>query len=118
MLEGITILNQVEILQWRPHAIFACIMCFILLCVFAITVAVGACIDRGKLICVFGILGFALFMIILLSIVNSQPSIPTGRYEYTVIIDDSVSFTDLYEKYNIVEQNGQLWTLRDKKAEE
>ena len=39
---------------------------------------------------------------------------PTGRYRYEATIDKSVSFTELYEKYDIVEQRGEIYILEDK----
>lgn len=39
---------------------------------------------------------------------------PTGRYRYECTIDDDASFIDIYEKYIVVEQRGDLWILEDK----
>ena len=39
---------------------------------------------------------------------------PTGRYRYEVTIDDSVSITEVYDHYNVVEQRGDIWILEDK----
>ena len=52
-----------------------------------------------------------------LSIAMINPQTETGRYRYEVTIDDSVSFLDICEKYEIVEQNGRIWTLEDKETE-
>lgn len=38
----------------------------------------------------------------------------TGRYQYEVTIDESVSITDVHEKYKVVEQKGKIWILEDK----
>ena len=40
---------------------------------------------------------------------------PTGRYKYKVTIDKSVSMIEVYEKYNVIEQDGKIWTIEDKK---
>lgn len=45
-------------------------------------------------------------------------SINTGRYRYEVTIDDTVSFNELQEKYDVIEQNGKIWTLEDKEVKE
>lgn len=34
--------------------------------------------------------------------------------EYKVTISDTVSFKDLYEKYEIVKQEGEIYTIREK----
>lgn len=38
----------------------------------------------------------------------------TGRYQYEAIIDESVSMTEVYEKYKVVKQKGKIWILEDK----
>ena len=39
---------------------------------------------------------------------------PTGRYQYEVTIDESVSMTDVHEKYKVMGQEGKIWILEDK----
>ena len=39
---------------------------------------------------------------------------PTGRYEYKVLIDDSASLTEFYEKYDLISVEGQIYIIRDK----
>ena len=41
----------------------------------------------------------------------------TGRYKYEVILDDDYPVIDLYDKYNIIEQRGEIWVIEDKKPE-
>ena len=36
-------------------------------------------------------------------------------YKYKVIIDKSVSMIEVYDKYNVIEQDGKIWTIEDKK---
>ena len=43
-----------------------------------------------------------------------DPQELTGKYEYKVTIDDTVSMTEFYEKYKVIEQEGEIWTIRDK----
>lgn len=42
----------------------------------------------------------------------------TGRYEYKVTIDDSVSMVEFLEKYEIVSQEGKIYTIRDVEAQD
>lgn len=40
---------------------------------------------------------------------------PTGKYEYTVSIDDTkIHMLEFNDKYEIVNKNGELWVIRDK----
>ena len=43
-----------------------------------------------------------------------SPKNLTG-YEYELTIDDNVSMKEVYKRYEIVEQRGDIWVLRDKK---
>ena len=38
--------------------------------------------------------------------------------EYKVTISDSVSFNELYEKYEIVEQEGEIYTIQERRGKE
>lgn len=47
-----------------------------------------------------------------------DPQIPSGQFKYYVTIDESISMTDFYEKYKVIEQKGELWILEDKEIDE
>lgn len=39
---------------------------------------------------------------------------PSGRYQYECLINDTVPYVEIYEKYDVVEQRGSIWVLEDK----
>ena len=39
---------------------------------------------------------------------------PSGRYRYECLIDDTVPYTEIYDKYDVIEQRGSIWVLEDK----
>lgn len=39
---------------------------------------------------------------------------PTGTYKYDCLISEDVSMTEFYEKYEVIEVNGQIWTIKEK----
>lgn len=41
---------------------------------------------------------------------------PSGRYRYECLIDDTVPYTEIYDKYDVVEQRGSIWVLEDKEG--
>lgn len=41
-----------------------------------------------------------------------------SHYEYKVLIDDSVSLNEFNEKYEILDQEGQIYTVIERKVEE
>ena len=55
-----------------------------------------------------------LIVVIITNITSSKKLIPTGRCQYEVTIDDTVSFTELNNKYEVIEQRGKIWVLEDK----
>ena len=50
-------------------------------------------------------------------IIWGAPQVETGRYQYTVLIDDDMPFNKIYEKYEVVGANGKVWTLEDKETD-
>ena len=42
---------------------------------------------------------------------------PTGRYRYEATIDDSVSITEVYDRYKVVERRDDIWILEDKEED-
>lgn len=58
--------------------------------------------------------GFTILCAVVLCVVVSlSPEVPTDRNEYIVKIDDA-SFVEIYEKYEVIEQKGDVWILQDK----
>lgn len=77
------------------------------------------CVCCGGDISVIVTGGFtALCVVALLAVVGFSPEVPTDRYEYIVKINDDASFVEIYEKYEVVEQKGDVWILQDKEIEE
>ena len=117
MLEGITILNQEMIMvppEWYGVLAGRCIIgliCGLLIVLISLAIdhvggllAIGATMIIGFGVC--GLIG---------SLIPSN--VESGRYRYEVTIDESVSFSDIYEKYEIVEQRGEIWVLEEKEKE-
>lgn len=42
----------------------------------------------------------------------------TGKYEYQITIDDSVSFNEFMNKYEIIDKQGKIYTVRLKEEED
>ena len=111
-MKGIEILTKEPILELSKTL---SIICMILFAVFIISS-----------ICIFVFIKEECCKHIVISIIISLVSLtstliiqsyakPTGRYKYKVTIDKSVSMIEVYEKYNVIEQDGKIWTIEDKK---
>lgn len=113
-MEGIYILNKTKIMTDPMWIGFTFTF-------FAIALVAGLAmicnINQSKRIGIFGFILFILSIISFAATVIGSNTEPTGRYRYEVTIDDSVSFLDICEKYENVEQNGRIWTLEDKETE-
>jgi hypothetical protein len=40
--------------------------------------------------------------------------VETGRYEYQVLLDETVDINELASRYDIIGQDGLIWTIQDK----
>lgn len=104
MLEGITVLNTSAAVDFNAAIFF--ISFIIVLIVGAI---ISALLDAESLFYVLLFVG-ALFICTPLAYGESEDRL---RYECT--IDESVSMIEVYERYEIIEQRGDIWILEDKK---
>lgn len=116
MLEGIEILAQSEIMQCASWVLIVIASGFTLLIIGSIFIAISKSIldddvfaTSGGIMIILG--GVTLIVSILLSDTFQEP---TGRYKYQVLIGENVSFTDIYSNYEVVDQNGKIWTIREK----
>ena len=109
-MEGVEILNQYVVnnspLGWIalvPGIIFA-ILCI----VFGIMAISDGCPGPGAAL-------FALTVLccILIGMGVAILKIPPET-RYDVIISENVSMTEFHEKYEIIEQNGKIFTVREK----
>lgn len=117
MLEGIEILNKVEIMESPMWIAIAIIVCFVLILVsiaiFFVNVITDFLDDKWWITALIIVLSY--IGILLMSNLDKNLLIePTGKYEYQVTIDDSVSINEFLEKYEIIEVNGKIYTIREK----
>ena len=64
---------------------------------------------------------FTFVFLFVISVAISYMSCRQAMYEvpeYKVAISDSVSFNELYGKYEIVEQEGEIYTIRERRTGE
>lgn len=59
-----------------------------------------------------------IFALILTMGIWAPKDVPTGRYEYKVILDETYPATQLYEKYEVVGQDGKIWIIQDKESKD
>ena len=109
-MEGITILNQF-VVDNAPVGWLAAVAGAVLLCVcFWAFISFIGWREYGYSIA-FVILGIICSGLIVsgVTITNTPP-----ETRYQVLIDESVSMSEFFEKYEIIEQEGKIYTVKEK----
>lgn len=112
-MEGITtlniIVNETSVLGWTPIGVGFLILTII----FTIIVVSVTLYEKDMALLGFVVLGvFGLAMLTIYF--NQVPGEPYNTYE--VIIEDSVSMNKFLEKYEIIEQRGEIYEIKEKEA--
>ena len=115
-MNGINILNKTAIMEYTyaQHIFFAALITVWF--ISAILVIIGLICGFKWPIIISGIL--FLITCITMCAVNFEKSKNTGRYKYEATIDKDVPFTEVYKKYDVVKQKGDIWVLKDKEIKE
>lgn len=116
MLEGITILNQTEIMTGPEWTQIAITISLVLIVIFLLATMLSVICNAKDKICyiIFLLAILSLIAIIFFTILNEKIKISTEKYEYQVTIDDSVSFNEFNERYEIIDIDGKIYTIREK----
>ena len=113
LIPGVNILNIVEVDTATPIIAWViCIVASILLGVMSVT---AFCNDRkSKGLLILAIILFLMSVVEVYSCVKER--VPDNRYykSYSVTIEENVSFKELYEKYEVIKVEGQIYTLKER----
>ena len=109
MLEGITVLNEYPIMEfqinWAAGIIAACIV-GIAICAFFIHIKIPCEIPIILYVVILCSIGFGIVGTL------TGKEVPTSAKEYQVTIEDYVSINDVYDYYEVVDKEGDIWTIR------
>lgn len=105
MLEGITVLAQTE--YEDASVLWFFIPFFAVLLLVLVTGAIAGC--RDWIMTASILAGLAVGIICYI-----QAMRPTGEYRYEVMIDESVSMTEFYERYDVIDQRGKIYKIKEK----
>lgn len=122
MLEGVHVLNTYDIVkpEWDEMALLSFLGCCIMVCLIVIIIYVWSFSKQKKdaiVPCV--ICGFFVLLSICVSIC-AFTHLPETRYQtrYVVTISDDVNFNELNSRYEVVKQEGLIYTIVEKTDEE
>lgn len=109
-IEGIEILKKTRLYDFSTASLISMIM-FILL---GVTFLILFCnLYNSKYDSLFLVLGaISIVCAFIIPFLFIKPI--NNKYEYKVIIEDSASINDLYDKYEIIEKDGKIYTIQDK----
>lgn len=112
MIDGITVLSQNEIMI-TPNWTY--IITIIALITFAVSMIITvSCYHRitKTIFRISSICCFILFIVGLfcMNFIESR----TGKYTYKVTISDEVNFVEFNNKYEIIDQDGLIYTIKEK----
>ena len=107
MLNGIEVLNKVEMYKEFPLWLLILLIVFLVIGVFFCMLGVSI---KTKLI---GVLSLTICLICFVSgiIIAKQPS---DIKQYQVTISDNVSMVEFNEKYDVIKVEGKIYTIREK----
>lgn len=108
MIDGMEILNQTEIMEsyaWFSYAVLLIgIIAMISLIMF----------NKNKEMIWGIVLIISMIIMMVLVVLSYCLEKPTGRYIYDVTISDDVNFNEFNEKYEVIEQKGKIYTIKEK----
>lgn len=121
MLEGINVLNTYEIVNPEWHDMIFPAVAFAFLAVVGIVLIVCILcnleyIKENFVPLVFVIVGTLLFMV---GSIYGFTHLPENKYQtrYAVTLDDRVNFNEFTAKYEVVKQEGLIYTIVEKTNE-
>lgn len=109
-IDGVRVLAQEAIAQ---IPIWCFIVMFFILLIGGVIAWIGVRQDY-KFIFDLGILIIFSDFIFLLISGAGVFNVPTSRNTYKCIFDETVSIQEVYEKYDVVGQDGEIWILEDR----
>lgn len=116
MMEGIRILSTEEVVsktEFNSEAALA--GCMIIFAVFIILGIFESIKEHDWLYLAFtGFIGLFISVIVAMGCGLTFEKSAEYTTQYKVIISEEVSFIDFYEKYEIVDQDGEIYTIREK----
>ena len=110
-MSGITILTQHPIMEYVGQVWIVLVAITFILTISSLIVnlvcnsfeSYGYCIVFAIMFFTFGIIGKV-----------HCKQVETGRYEYQVLLDETVNINELASHYDIIGQDGLIWTIQDK----
>lgn len=112
MIDGITILNNVTVSDFNPIP-WLCVLIGLVLVALLIVCIKPDEFDKKNLLGVWWCGMFTIFFILFIADIRLSK---VDAIQCT--IDDDVSINEVYDKYDVIDKQGEIWTLKEKTNEE
>lgn len=112
MMDGITVLSQAEIMEFATWVKFVVLGVMTLGLISGVTASVVD--DDWQWLPI----AFGTSLILSIIIIALSPRISTGEYEYKITIDDTVNFVEFNEQYEILDQEGKIFIIKERTNED
>lgn len=112
-MDGVTILNTIEVTAISPGAFVTLVITGLL---FLILTSRAESINlKADGLVIFLIASSAIAFLVCMGImVYQSENRKTGELQYEVTIDDTVSMTEFNKKYEIIEQRGDIFVVKER----
>ena len=113
-MEGVTILNTIEVMASTWGFSIVGLIIAILSLLFLIGIIFS--IIKNEVFITSFLSMLVVFDVLISIMCFSSANEYFDHYEYQVIIDDSVSLVEFTEKYEILDQEGLIYTVKEKET--
>lgn len=115
-MAGVEILNQIPVTETEMAISFGWLM-VIAIVILGFIAGIFAVFDSDDLD-----LGLVLGAVIavgvtLVVMIFSAKEVPTGEYQYEVVIEEEVNLHEFYDYYDVIEQRGEIFIVQEKSSE-
>ena len=112
MMNGITVLSQSEIMN-TPNWTY--IITIIALIAFVVSMIITSSFHHNRIETIFGISSICFSILFVVGLFCMKfIEIRTGKYTYKVTISNEVNFVEFNNKYEIIDQDGLIYTIKEK----
>lgn len=116
IIPGVEILSQEDIL-YTPAWVFPLLIVGIFCMAFFFSAFIVSILEKMfRIVPVFG-LGFIITLVALIALFGWIDK-PTGTYTYKVTVSDDVKMNEFLEQYEIVSQEGKIYTVKLRSTED
>lgn len=109
-----TVLNTIELTKTAPIVCTIGVLCVFLAVVsYIVTVLIPLKYEKLCITCIV-VLIFSTIGAFVCGAISDEVTVPNGEVRYEVLISDDISFAEVIEKYDIIEQRGEIFVVEEK----